>query len=240
MNDMDKIKELSQIIQDRLKNVKLAVSKANLNYNKMMELSKKQKLRFEKFNSMNKKKRKNNSAFHKDYSYNNKKISLLEDNSKISSAKKDIFNKKNKNEEKEPNFNNSLLKESIFFNKKESEKKDIKPRNIKRILPELKSQYALDRTKLNSPKDIFNKYHFDFSQGYKSLFRPFKKLFKKTKEPAKRLIRVKSSIISKGYKNNIKYFEENLEKEKEYLLEKRRKMNNLEKCLKKLEQNSYI
>ena len=240
MNDMDKIKELSQIIQDRLKNVKLAVSKANLNYNKMMELSKKQKLRFEKFNSMNKKKRKNNSAFHKDYSYNNKKISLLEDNSKISSAKKDIFNKKNKNEEKEPNFNNSLLKESIFFNKKESEKKDIKPRNIKRILPELKSQYALDRTKLNSPKDIFNKYHFDFSQGYKSLFRPFKKLFKKTKEPAKRLIRVKSSIISKGYKNNIKYFEENLEKEKEYLLEKRRKINNLEKCLKKLEQNSYI
>ena len=136
---------------------------------------------------------------------------------------------------------NSLLKESIFYNKKEYEKKDINPTNIKRILPELKSQYALDRTKFNSPKDIFNKYHFDFSQGYKALFRPFKKLLKKTKEPTKRLIRIKSSIISKGwYKNNINYFDENLEKEKEYLLEKRRKINNLEKCLKQLEQNSYI
>ena len=31
MNDIEKIRELSQVIQDRLRNVKLAVSKANLN-----------------------------------------------------------------------------------------------------------------------------------------------------------------------------------------------------------------
>ena len=34
MNDIDKIKELSQVIQDRLKNLKLPVSKSNLNQSK--------------------------------------------------------------------------------------------------------------------------------------------------------------------------------------------------------------
>ena len=41
MNDIEKIKELSQVIQDRLRNVKLAVSKANLNQSKMVDLTKK-------------------------------------------------------------------------------------------------------------------------------------------------------------------------------------------------------
>ena len=41
MNDIEKIKELSDIIQDRLRNVKLAVSKANLNQSKMVDLTKK-------------------------------------------------------------------------------------------------------------------------------------------------------------------------------------------------------
>lgn len=43
MNDIEKIKELSQVIQDRLRNVKLAVSKANLNQSKMIDLTKKKK-----------------------------------------------------------------------------------------------------------------------------------------------------------------------------------------------------
>ena len=34
MNDIDKIKELSQVIQDRLRNLKLPVSKSNLNQSK--------------------------------------------------------------------------------------------------------------------------------------------------------------------------------------------------------------
>ena len=34
MNDIDKIKELSQVIQDRLKNLKLPASKSNLNQSK--------------------------------------------------------------------------------------------------------------------------------------------------------------------------------------------------------------
>ena len=43
LNDIEKIKELSQMIQDRLRNVKLAVSKANLNQSKMIDLTKKKK-----------------------------------------------------------------------------------------------------------------------------------------------------------------------------------------------------
>ena len=43
LNDIEKIKELSQVIQDRLRNVKLAVSKANLNQSKMVDLTKKKK-----------------------------------------------------------------------------------------------------------------------------------------------------------------------------------------------------
>jgi len=43
LNDIEKIKELSQVIQDRLRNVKLAVSKANLNQSKMLDLTKKKK-----------------------------------------------------------------------------------------------------------------------------------------------------------------------------------------------------
>ena len=41
MNDIEKIKELSDVIQDRLRNVKLAVSKANLNQSKMVDLTRK-------------------------------------------------------------------------------------------------------------------------------------------------------------------------------------------------------
>ena len=36
MNDIGKIKELSQVIQDWLKNLKLPVSKSNLNQSKWM------------------------------------------------------------------------------------------------------------------------------------------------------------------------------------------------------------
>ena len=43
MNDIEKIKELSDVIQDRLRNVKLAVSKANLNQSKMIDLTKKKR-----------------------------------------------------------------------------------------------------------------------------------------------------------------------------------------------------
>jgi WD40 repeat protein len=290
MKDMDKIKELSDVIQARLRNVKLAVSKANVNYNKIMELSKKQQLQHEKFHNMDaRKKRFYSAAYIKDNSNFSGKHSLMDDNSKLSSIAKQLMNKKNikseekgerekekekdekdekdekekkidekeKNEkekdekEKEHNSdNNSILKEIMSFSKKDLKKKQIKVRNIKQVLPDIKSQYAVNKMKLNCPNDMFNKYHFDFSEGYQAIFRPFKKLFKKTKESSKHLIRVKSSIILNAYKR--KYLDEDknkkkgkdiefeIEKEKEYMREKRKKINNLEICLKQLEQNSYI
>ena len=112
------------------------------------------------------------------------------------------------------------------------------PQNMKKSLPKLKSQYAMDRTKLKTPNDIFNKYHLDFSQGYKAIFRPFKKLFRKTKDSKKHISRIKSSFILKSKINNL--IEEDFEKERNSLLIKNKKFNYLEKCLKKLEQNSSI
>ena len=236
MNDMDKIKELSKMIQDRLRNVKLAVSKANLNYNKMVELSKKQKLDNEKLNNIMKAKRKYryNSAFYKNYSFKNSKVGINNENQKLLNQNKEI---NDGNKEKNNNGNTSLVKENDQILRKESEKKIIKPQNMKQFLPELKSQYALDRTKLKTPNDIFNKYQVDFSQGYKAIFRPFKKLFRKTKDSKKHIARVKSSIIPK---RNIKFIDEDLEKERNSLLLKNKKINFLEKCLKQLEQNSSI
>ena len=234
MNDINKIKELSKVIQDRLRNVKLAVSKANLNYNKMLELSKKQKIESEKFNKAIKKRRIYKSAYPK-YLYN--KSPLIDGNLKISLRNKnknneDIINKSN---EKEKNENNSLIKDNLHISQKDIRKNLIQPINIKKILPELKSKYAMDRTKLRTPNDMFNKYQIDFSQGYKAIFRPFKKLFKKTKDTQKHIIRVKSSIIPQKNKNNL--FDEDFEK---YILLKKKKINILEKCLKKLEANSSI
>ena len=234
MNDINKIKELSKVIQDRLRNVKLAVSKANLNYNKMLELSKKQKIESEKFNKAIKKRRIYKSAYPK-YLYN--KSPLIDGNLKISLRNKNKSNEDiiNKSNEKEKNDNNSLIKDNLNISQKDIRKNLIQPINIKKILPELKSKYAMDRTKLRTPNDMFNKYQIDFSQGYKAIFRPFKKLFKKTKDTQKHIIRVKSSIIPQKNKNNL--FDEDFEK---YILLKKKKINILEKCLKKLEANSSI
>ena len=41
MNDIEKMEELIQAIQDKLRNVKLTISKANLNQCKMVDLTKK-------------------------------------------------------------------------------------------------------------------------------------------------------------------------------------------------------
>ena len=233
MNDMEKIKELSKNIQDRLRNVKLAVSKANLNYNKMIELSKKQKSDYEKYNNIAKRKRLFNSALPKSMLFKNLKNPIINEDSESLSIKNKIINEKinaKADKDKEKSNNNSKI-----LNKKESEK-IIFPKNLKKFLPELKSQYALDRTKLKTPSDIFNKYQLDFSQGYKEIFKPFKKLFRKGKNKKIYINRVKSSIISKNIKNN--FIDDDFEKENKII--NNRKYNFLEKKLRKLEQNSSI
>jgi hypothetical protein len=235
MSDMDKIKELGKNIQERLKNVKLAVSKANQNYNKMIELSKKQKLADEHLNEIINKKRKYKSALIRNYKYS--KIPLLDDNFKILNIKK-INNgeiKKKLDSAMEIN-NNNIEKDKEMILKKESNKKLFQQSKAKYILPELKSQYAMDRLKLKTPGDHFNKYQIDFSQGYKAIFRPFKRLVKKARQSQKKLLRVKSSILYK--KNNNKLLDES--SEKSLIFQQNKKFDFLEKCLKQLEQNISI
>ena len=85
MKDINKIKDLGKNIQDRLRNVKLAVSKADSNYIQMMELTRKQKLEGQKLNNlMNKKKDyyRYNSAIFKNISFRTNMKTLNSGNSK--------------------------------------------------------------------------------------------------------------------------------------------------------------
>lgn len=225
MNDIDKIKELNKTIQSRLRSVKMAVIKANQNTSKMIELSKKQKILEDLFKKKDKRKMRCNSSYIPKYLYkNDNKLSSIDEKNE------------DKNIEKEENMNRNnslgventvLLKKNLLLNKAKSSN-PINNLKLKSIFPEIKSQYAMDRTKLKNTEDIFNKCQNDFSQGYKEIFRPFKKLFKKTKD-TKKIVRVKSSIISDGYKR--RYFNEETDK-------KNKKINILAKCLRELEQNS--
>ena len=236
MNDMDKIKELSKNIQERLRNVKLAVSRANQNYNKMVELSKKQKKADEKLSNLINKRRKFKSALCRNFSYKNSKIPLIDENFKIFNTKKINNNEiKEKIESAKDNTNIVKEKEKDLTLKKMTNRKVFQPSKTKNILPGLKSQYAMDRTKLITPGDHFNKYQIDFSEGYKAIFQPFKKLVKKAKKSQNRLSRVKSSILYK--RNNNKLFDENSEKS---MMPNNKKFLILEKCLKKLEQNISV
>ena len=199
----------------------------------MIELSKKQKSDLEKYKKISKRKRIFNSALPKAILFKNLKNAIINEGSESLNIKNKIINEKindKSDKDKEKSNNNSKI-----LNKKESEKL-IVPQNLKKFLPELKSQYALDRTKLKTPSDIFNKYQLDFSQGYKEIFKPFKKLFRKGKNKTKYFNRVKSSIISKNINNN--FIDDDFEKENKYITN--RKYNFWEKKLRKLEQNSSI
>jgi len=232
MNDIDKIKELNKTIQSRLRSVKMAVIKANQNTTKMIELSQKQKILEDLFKRKDIRNMRCNSSFIPKHLYkNDTKLSSFDE-------KKD-----DKNIEKEESINNNnilgkentvLLKKNLLVDKMKNSN-PINNLKLKSIFPEIKSKYAMDRTKLKSTEDIFNKCQIDFSQGYKEIFRPFKKLFKKTKD-TKKIVRVKSSIISDGYRR--KYLNEETDKKNVKLLQKNKNINILAKCLKELEQNS--
>ena len=153
MNDIDKIKELNKTIQSRLRSVKMAVIKANQNTSKMLELSQKQKMLEDLFKRKNKRNMRCNSSYLPKYLYKNEM--------KISS----FDNKKNdKNIEKEQNMNKNnslgdtiLLKKNLLGDKMKSSN-PINNLNLKPNFPEIKSKYAMDRTKLKNTEDIFN-YH---------------------------------------------------------------------------------
>ena len=264
MNDIEKIKELSQVIQDRLRNVKLAVSKANLNQSKMIDLTKKKK----ENNKIQNSNVKNNNLI----SSNKKKIGgklapVVLNKSKsaadvfTASAKKDNTTINNTSKAGE---NNNISKSNIEYTNQPQQhqtsqqeyeqnktnnnditnisglKKNLLPKKFEKfVLPEIKSRYAINKVKLVTPGDMFNKLQGDFDQGFKELFMPIKILFKKTKDPKKQILRSRSTIILPGFNNKKSMdIEEEQERMKMEKMQHRKNISVLEKYLKELEQNS--
>ena len=239
MNDIEKIKELSQTIQDRLRNVKLAVSKANLNQSKMIDLTKKKN---------ENKSKDNNSTIKNNLGLSQRKFgvklnpislskskSLADINSNRNSIKKESTIKKDK--DNISNNNTSILGDNNInksnLNNKKSEiiqpeneqfklnpnditnisglKKNLLPKKYEKpLLPEIKSRYAMNKIKLVTPGDMFNKLQGDFDQGFKELFSPLKLLFKKKKKKKKQILRSRSTLVLPGFSNKkvIDYEEE--------------------------------
>ena len=264
MNDIEKIKELSQVIQDRLRNVKLAVSKANLNQSKMIDLTKKKK----ENNKIQNSNVKNNNLI----SSNKKKIGgklapVVLNKSKsaadvfTASAKKDNTTINNTSKAGE---NNNISKSNIEYTNQPQQhqtsqqeyeqnktnnnditnisglKKNLLPKKFEKfVLPEIKSRYAINKVKLVTPGDMFNKLQGDFDQGFKELFMPIKILCKKTKDPKKQILRSRSTIILPGFNNKKSMdIEEEQERMKMEKMQHRKNISVLEKYLKELEQNS--
>jgi hypothetical protein len=268
MNDIEKIKELSQTIQDRLRNVKLAVSKANLNQSKMIDLTKKKN---------ENKSKDNNSTIKNNLGLSQRKFgvklnpislskskSLADINSNRNSIKKESTIKKDK--DNISNNNTSILGDNNInksnLNNKKSEiiqpeneqfklnpnditnisglKKNLLPKKYEKpLLPEIKSRYAMNKIKLVTPGDMFNKLQGDFDQGFKELFSPLKLLFKKTKEPKKQILRSRSTIVLPGFSNKKAIdYEEEQEKAKNEKKQHKKNISTLEKYLRQLEQYS--
>ena len=183
MNDMDQIREFSKVIAERLRNVKLAVSKANLNRKKMIDLSKKneKKINVDFKNHFNKNKSSAN-VIKNDANFNNKikKKSFIKSKSNIDilNLKINLLNKVSKNKNK------------IF--------------NEKIILPEIKSKYSYNQRKLNTPAQIFNNLEKEFKSGINQIFDPFHILLKKSKK--KLLMHSKSQEDLNDYDFGIKNF----------------------------------
>ena len=268
MNDIEKIKELSQTIQDRLRNVKLAVSKANLNQSKMIDLTKKKN---------ENKSKENNSTIKNNLGLSQRKFgvklnpislskskSLADINSNRNSIKKESTIKKDK--DNISNNNTSILGDNNInksnLNNKKSEiiqpeneqfklnpnditnisglKKNLLPKKYEKpLLPEIKSRYAMNKIKLVTPGDMFNKLQGDFDQGFKELFSPLKLLFKKTKEPKKQILRSRSTLVLPGFSNKkVIDYEEEQEKAKNEKKQHKKNISTLEKYLRQLEQFS--
>ena len=268
MNDIEKIKELSQTIQDRLRNVKLAVSKANLNQSKMIDLTKKKN---------ENKSKDNNSTIKNNLGLSQRKFgvklnpislskskSLADINSNRNSIQKESTIKKDK--DNISNNNTSVLGDNNInkshLNNKKSEiiqpeneqfklnpnditnisglKKNLLPKKYEKpLLPEIKSRYAMNKIKLVTPGDMFNKLQGDFDQGFKELFSPLKLLFKKTKEPKKQILRSRSTLVLPGFSNKkVIDYEEEQEKARNEKIQHKKNISTLEKYLRQLEQFS--
>ena len=97
----------------------------------------------------------------------------------------------------------------------------------------------MSKRKLRTPGDFFNMYQDEFDQGYKELFSPIKVLFAKTKEPKRQLIKSKSNIVLPGFKVKKPVDqEEEEERLKMEEIQRKKKINYLEKSLRFLEKSA--
>ena len=280
MNDIEKIKELSAMIQDRLRNVKLAVSKANLNQSKMVDLTKKNKkdnIKNQRSNfNISKIKQKTgeklapviltksksaaniftNKSVEKDKD-KDKEVSIMNNNTTIIDINlNNSSNANNMNNNVSNSINNivnTLQQQQVTQQDSEITrtnmnvttnivglKKNLLPKKIS--LPKIKSRYAVNKEKFETPGEMFTKLQGDFDQGIKELINPIKLLFKKSKEAKQQFIRSRSTIILPGFRHKKKTMDSDEDREREIERIKHRNIQHkknitiLEKYLSQLEQ----
>ena len=280
MNDIEKIKELSAMIQDRLRNVKLAVSKANLNQSKMVDLTKKNKkdnIKNQRSNyNISKIKQKTgeklapviltksksaaniftNKSVEKDKD-KDKEVSIMNNNTTIIDINlNNSSNANNMNNNVSNSINNivnTLQQQQVTQQDSEITrtnmnvttnivglKKNLLPKKIS--LPKIKSRYAVNKEKFETPGEMFTKLQGDFDQGIKELINPIKLLFKKSKEAKQQIIRSRSTIILPGFRHKKKTMDSDEDREREIERIKHRHIQHkknitiLEKYLSQLEQ----
>jgi hypothetical protein len=128
MNDMEQIREFSKVIAERLRNVKLAVSKANLNRKKMIDITNKNNI---------------------EKNYENKKKHLIKNKSSVDIIKSEnIYNNNKRKSFIKSKSNIDILNLKINLLNKVSKNKN-KIFSEKIILPEIKSKYSYNQRKLH-------------------------------------------------------------------------------------------
>ena len=144
MNDIEKIKELSDVIQDRLRNVKLAVSKANLNQSKMVDLTKKK----EETNKINQPPTNNKNVIGVGGTVGNKKLPSRPITKSKSAL--DILKKKTEfSEKKEQTITNSIMGETNERFIKESAKNETNT-HINEQIPENEQEQITQQLNLQN------------------------------------------------------------------------------------------
>ncbi len=144
MNDIEKIKELSDVIQDRLRNVKLAVSKANLNQSKMVDLTKKK----EETNKINQTPTNNKNVIGVGGTVGNKKLPSRPITKSKSAL--DILKKKTEfSEKKEQTITNSIMGETNERFIKESAKNETNT-HINEQIPENEQEQITQQLNLQN------------------------------------------------------------------------------------------
>ena len=242
MNDFETIKSFSLVISERLRHVKLAVSKANLNQSKMVDLGNKNKGKVLKKDNTNMKVKKKMMVKSKTTAnlnvLNEKPESPLRKNNnkddkgkmlkQSSQSRNDILiGKTAKTGTHSNNANNNTTTQSHVLNLKtklmpivnKQQQQQTKRASI------VKMKDMVHSVKNSALAEHFGRYKEDFDHGFKQMLTPFKMLIKKSKD--------RKRILSSNMDP-----EEN-EKEMEMEEERKKRFASMEHELKRIEQEYY-